>query len=158
MKSYWNPPDPRSEPARKLAGACSGARPAMRSPNLEKQQKITLKPHWTVKEAPNRLQTTSKHCFALLWNGLRRSDALWWLHFGPNSIFWMKIIKIPSGEITNKPFIDSLVSFNKPMILSTGMATLKEVSLTIDWIKEARKLYKIQTPLKEMLTILHCTS
>ena len=70
----------------------------------------------------------------------------------------MKLIKIPSGEITNKPFIESLVKLDKPMILSTGMATLEEVKLTVNWIKETRKRYQIKNPIQEMLTILHCTS
>jgi N-acetylneuraminate synthase/N,N'-diacetyllegionaminate synthase len=35
--------------------------------------------------------------------------------------------KIPSGEITNYPLLQYIASKGKPVILSTGMATLKEI-------------------------------
>lgn len=67
-------------------------------------------------------------------------------------------IKIPSGELTNTPFIRAMVEFGLPMIVSTGMATLDEVANTIGWIEDARRSAEIRKPLSEMLTLMHCTS
>lgn len=40
----------------------------------------------------------------------------------------LKIIKIPSGEINNLPFLEFIGKLNKKIILSTGMSTLSEIS------------------------------
>lgn len=39
----------------------------------------------------------------------------------------LSIYKIPSGEITNLPYLEEIGKYNKNVILSTGMATLEEV-------------------------------
>ena len=70
----------------------------------------------------------------------------------------MKKIKISSGEITNIPFIKQLASLNKPLILSTGMSSLMEVSVAIDAIKVTRENNGFNEPLERCLTVLHCTS
>lgn len=70
----------------------------------------------------------------------------------------MRIIKIPSGEITNFPLIENLTTYNVPIILSTGMSTLLEVSEAVSFIKKCRKKYGLSTNLKNFLTLLHCTS
>jgi len=57
-------------------------------------------------------------------------------------------IKIPSGEITNLPFLKKISKLNKKILLSTGMATIKE-------IKQALKALGNK---KKKITILHCTS
>lgn len=54
--------------------------------------------------------------------------------------------KIPSGEITNYPLLKYIVAKNKPLILSTGMATLKEVKEALDVIKSRD------------IILLHCVS
>ena len=43
------------------------------------------------------------------------------------SNFNLKYLKIPSGEITNGPFLLSHALTGKNIILSTGMSTLKEI-------------------------------
>lgn len=40
----------------------------------------------------------------------------------------LDIFKIPSGEITNYPYLKHIGKLNKKIILSTGMANLKEIS------------------------------
>lgn len=42
--------------------------------------------------------------------------------------------KVPSGELTNVPFLKRLARFGKPMLLSTGMANLAEVKAALDAI------------------------
>ena len=70
----------------------------------------------------------------------------------------MKRFKIPSGEITNYPFVQHIASFDLPIILSTGMATLDEIIQVVELISSTRKLSGYDRPLAEMLTVLHCTS
>ena len=59
--------------------------------------------------------------------------------------------KIPSGEITNYPYLKMIGSLQKDIVLSTGMAKLGEVEVALDLIIESG------TP-KEKVTILHATT
>lgn len=59
--------------------------------------------------------------------------------------------KIPSGELTNKPYLMHIASKGKPVILSTGMATLLEIE------KSLAVLINEGVP-KEAITILHCNT
>jgi len=61
----------------------------------------------------------------------------------------MPIYKVPSGEITNLPFLDHLARKNRPMILSTGMSTLEEVEEAVRTIRAAGVTE---------LTLLHCVT
>lgn len=70
----------------------------------------------------------------------------------------MKRIKIPSGEITNHPFLRHLAACDRPLILSTGMATLQEILEATQVIRAERQRRGFAAPLEEMLTVLHCTS
>ena len=63
----------------------------------------------------------------------------------------LKRYKIPSGEITNLPYLRHISSLGKPVIMSTGMATLKEVQLAMDVLLKAGVK-------KDNLTILHCNT
>lgn len=46
----------------------------------------------------------------------------------------MPVFKISSSDLNNKPFIDVLCGFGKPIILSTGAAYLWEVEQSVSWI------------------------
>jgi N,N'-diacetyllegionaminate synthase len=70
----------------------------------------------------------------------------------------MQRIKIPSGELTNLPFIAYLARKDLPLILSTGMGSTEEVAEAIAVIARTRAAIGALRPLAEMLTILHCTS
>ena len=63
----------------------------------------------------------------------------------------MDLFKIPSGEITNKPYLIHVASQGKPIILSTGMATLEEVIAAVD-VLVAHGITK------KMITVLHCNT
>ncbi len=58
----------------------------------------------------------------------------------------MDIYKISSSDITNKPFIEYLCGFDKPIILSTGASDLFEIQEAVSWIE------KHNNP----LALLHC--
>lgn len=58
----------------------------------------------------------------------------------------MDVYKISSSDITNKPFIEYMCQFNKPIILSTGASSLSEIQEAVSWIE------KHGNP----LALLHC--
>ena len=45
-----------------------------------------------------------------------------------------KRYKIPSGEITNFPYLKAVAKTGKPVIMSTGLSTLEEISESIDYL------------------------
>mgnify|MGYP000633204795 CR=1 FL=1 len=58
--------------------------------------------------------------------------------------------KIASGDVTHLPLLRHVAGFGKPIVLSTGGATLEEVETAVDTIRQART----DTP----IAILHCVS
>jgi N,N'-diacetyllegionaminate synthase len=70
----------------------------------------------------------------------------------------MQRIKIPSGEVTNRPFLEYLAQTGLPIILSTGMATLSEIKRACDWLVKSRKAAGHNALPASFLTVLHCTS
>ena len=59
----------------------------------------------------------------------------------------MRRIKIPSGEITNLPLLRHVAGKNRPLILSTGMATLEEIDEALATIREALPVPSSETGL-----------
>ena len=58
----------------------------------------------------------------------------------------MDVFKISSSDITNKPFIEFICNFKKPIILSTGASFLYEIQESVSWIERAGNT----------LALLHC--
>ena len=61
------------------------------------------------------------------------------------------LFKIPSGEITNLPYLRHIGKRGKPIIMSTGMSTLDEVHNALNILIESGAE-------KEQITILHCNT
>jgi N,N'-diacetyllegionaminate synthase len=59
--------------------------------------------------------------------------------------------KIPSGDITNYPYLKRIARENKPIFLSTGMSTMEEITTALD------VLVKYGTD-KQNITVLHCNT
>lgn len=59
--------------------------------------------------------------------------------------------KIPSGEITNKPYLQHIARKGKDIILSTGMAHLQEV-------KDAVEVIEKEGVDRNRITVLHCNT
>lgn len=59
--------------------------------------------------------------------------------------------KIPSGEITNLPYLQKIAKINKPIILSTGMANLSEIETALQVFLDAGRN-------REEICILHCNT
>ncbi|MHA2211451.1 MAG: N-acetylneuraminate synthase, partial [Candidatus Thorarchaeota archaeon] len=57
--------------------------------------------------------------------------------------------KIGSGDLTNLPFLEQVARFDKPIILSTGMATMNEVTEAVDAIVHAGN---------DKIVLLHCVT
>ena len=63
----------------------------------------------------------------------------------------LNIFKIPSGEITNLPYLRKLGALNKQLILSTGMANLGEIEDALGVLTDSG------TPLENII-VLHCNT
>lgn len=61
----------------------------------------------------------------------------------------MPLFKIPSGEITNLPYLIKIARTKKHIILSTGMSNLNEVSQAIDVLNQHGA---------KSITLLHCNT
>ena len=59
------------------------------------------------------------------------------------------VYKVGSGDLTNLPFLEKIAKKKKPIILSTGMATLSEVKEAVRTIKRAKN---------NKIILLHCTT
>ena len=58
----------------------------------------------------------------------------------------MPILKVPSGEITNLPYLKKINSYGKRVILSTGMSDLDEIQVAINTLTSCE------------ISLLHCTT
>lgn len=86
----------------------------------------------------------------------------------------MSTVKIPSGELTNSPFIHYIATKRKPMIVSTGMATMDDIHEALSFLafglampdqpvelEQVQSFYQsneAKLVLKEYVTVLHCTT
>lgn len=61
------------------------------------------------------------------------------------------LYKIPSGELTNYPFLSRIGQKNKHTILSTGMATMGEIEAALEVLQEAGVSH-------DNITVLHCNT
>ena len=61
----------------------------------------------------------------------------------------MQIYKIPSGEITNLPYLREIAKQQKKIILSTGMSSMDEVKAAVDVLKDSGA---------KDITLLHCNT
>lgn len=86
----------------------------------------------------------------------------------------LPLFKVPSGELTNAPLIWKFARTNKPLIISTGMATLSEIEQALAIVvhalnasHEPKNMDEVwhywadnrsRQSLKDQVTLLHCTS
>ena len=63
----------------------------------------------------------------------------------------IEIYKIPSGELTNKPYLQHIAKKKKEIIISTGMATMQEIKDAITVLIEAGAD-------KSLISVLHCNT
>lgn len=103
--------------------------------------KLELRPDWHI--------TISNHCKSVGIEFLSTAFDLTSIDllnlYKPNR--W----KIPSGEITNLPYLRKIGSYGDHVILSTGMATFGEIEAAIGVLESSGTL-------REKITVLHCTT
>ena len=63
----------------------------------------------------------------------------------------IEVFKIPSGEITNLPYLRKIGRCGKPLILSTGMATLGEIEAAMQVLLDSGCE-------RDQITVLHCNT
>ncbi len=61
--------------------------------------------------------------------------------------FW----KIPSGEVTDMPYLRAIAAYGKPVVMSTGMCTLPEVEAAVNVLCEAGLS-------RDKIALLHCNT
>lgn len=76
--------------------------------------------------------------------------------FDPESIellhnLGLSLWKIPSGEITNYPYLKKIASYHQPVIMSTGMCTQEDISACLNVLLDNGLA-------KDQITILHCNT
>lgn len=88
--------------------------------------------------------------------------------------FKLDLIKIPSGEITNGPLLLKVAELGIPIILSTGMSTLREIEnalgvlafgysgyrgrISLASFRKAFRSHSGRIHLRRKVTLLHCTT
>lgn len=61
----------------------------------------------------------------------------------------MKIWKIPSGEVTNLPYLIKIAKYGQPVIISTGITDMPEVKYAVGILKNYGS---------DKITVMHCTT
>ncbi len=61
----------------------------------------------------------------------------------------LTLFKIPSGELTNLPYLEKVAHIAQEIIISTGMSTMNEIAETITALKQISKA---------KITVLHCNT
>ncbi|TRX70543.1 N-acetylneuraminate synthase [Carboxylicivirga sp. M1479] len=91
------------------------------------------------------MEHCKKHGIKFLSTGFDQESLLFLESIG------MELWKIPSGELTNLPYLEYMASQAQPLILSTGMASKQEIADAIEVLCSKGKS-------KEEITVLHCTT
>ena len=87
-------------------------------------------------------------------NGVTYTASVWDM----NALEWidpyMKFYKIGSGDLTAYPILEKIARIGKPIIVSTGLATLEEIKGTVQFLQSINDRYKQ----RDYLALLQCTT
>lgn len=126
------------------------------APKAEYQKKTTGT-HESQQEMVRRLELTRENHLELIAECEKKGIGFFSTSFDIESCDLLEelggteYVKVPSGELTNLPYLRYLTRHGRPVLLSTGMANLGEIEAAIDVIEHAG------TP-RERITVLHCTT
>jgi N,N'-diacetyllegionaminate synthase len=103
-----------------------------------------------------QLELTKEAHIELMAYCVSKNIEFWSTAFDTDSILLLQQLgitkwKIPSGEITNLPFLEKIGALKQEIIMSTGMCKLTEIEDAIQVLTQAGTL-------KEAITILHCNT
>jgi len=117
-----------------------------------------------IKEDPSRVEhfnrfalsdkdyiSLATECFSL---GVDFNASIWNIRQIKLLDKYMSFYKVGSGDLTAYPLIKEIVKKRKPIVLSTGLSTINEISDTVKYICELDRKYLE----RNMISILQCTS
>jgi N-acetylneuraminate synthase len=128
-----------------------------RSAPKAEYQKGATDPQESQQDMVRKLELTRENHLELIEECEKRGIGFFSTAFDKDSIDLLeelgalKIVKIPSGELTNLPYLRYLTRHRKHVLLSTGMADLGEIEAAINVVEQAG------TP-RDEITVLHCTT
>jgi N,N'-diacetyllegionaminate synthase len=103
-----------------------------------------------------RLELNKEQHYELIDYCKQRDIKFFSTAFDPESVEFLSSLhlglwKIPSGEITNYPYLKRIAEENQPVILSTGISTMQDIEAAVN------VLVKYGTD-KQQITVLHCNT
>lgn len=127
-----------------------------RSAGMAEYQKVNTGRDESQYEMLKRLELDADAHHALMRRAAVRGILFFSTAFDMDSLEFLReldipVWKIPSGEITNYPYLARIAGLGKPVILSTGMATVAEID-------EAVRVLLQHGLAREQLCILHCNT
>lgn len=128
-----------------------------RSAPKAEYQKDATDPQESQQEMVRKLELTREDHLELIAECKKQSIGFFSTAFDKGSIDLLEelggveIVKVPSGELTNFPYLRYLTRHGKHVLLSTGMANLGEIEAAINVVEQAG------TP-RDKITVLHCTT
>ncbi|WP_339798990.1 N-acetylneuraminate synthase [uncultured Marinobacter sp.] len=120
-------------------------------------QKGATDPQESQQEMVRKLELTRENHLELIAECQKQGIGFFSTAFDKDSIDLLEelggtdVVKVPSGELTNLPYLRYLTRHGKQVLLSTGMANMGEIEAAIDVVEQAG------TP-REKITVLHCTT
>jgi N-acetylneuraminate synthase len=128
-----------------------------RSAPKAEYQKGATDPQESQQEMVRKLELTRDNHLELIAECQKQGVSFFSTAFDKDSIDLLEelggsdIVKVPSGELTNLPYLRYLTRHGKRVLLSTGMANLGEIEAAINVVEQAG------TP-RDKITVLHCTT
>lgn len=120
-------------------------------------QKGATDPQESQQEMVRKLELTRENHLELIAECEKQGIGFFSTAFDEDSIDLLEelgdadVVKVPSGELTNLPYLRYLTRHGKHVLLSTGMANLGEIEAAINVVEQAG------TP-RDKITVLHCTT
>lgn len=120
-------------------------------------QKVAGNPHESQQELVRKFELTRENHIELIGECKKQGIGFFSSAFDKESIELLEqlggpdIVKIPSGELTNLPYLRQLTRNKQHVLLSTGMANLGEIEEAIAVVEEVGIA-------RESITVLHCTT
>lgn len=134
----------------------SADRQVTQSAKKAEYQKLTTNVHESQYAMLRRLELTESMHHELILYCSQKNIGFFSTGFDIESVNFLlslnqDLFKVPSGEITNLPYLRHIGSLKKSVIVSTGMATLGDIENAIDVLEQAGTI-------REQITVLHCTT
>jgi N,N'-diacetyllegionaminate synthase len=119
-------------------------------------QLLATSPTETQHEMLSKLELSESAHRELIAHSKKRSIGFFSTGFDISSINLLvslkqEIFKIPSGEITNLPYLRHIGQLGKDVILSTGMSNIDEIESAVSILEDSGTL-------RSRITVLHCTT